>query len=502
MRAFDRLTLALRGCTLGDLFDHLERIHGRRILVEEADGGLHCTYSQAARRVREWAGSLVRRVAPGERVVLATPNSYEMFLLSLAVSRAGAVPVPVNQAMTPAEVRHVIRDSGAAMVVRSSAELEGGDALVEAVSVDRRSVAALFYTSGTTGRPKGVELTHSGLLSQIVPAALWPTGLRRNEAVVSLPIAHIMGFSVLLGLATAGIPVYFLPSFRPDEVLEAIERRRATMYVGVPAMYRLLLEAGAAVCDLSSVRVWVSGADVMPPELADTFKKFGATCRLPLVGPVGEALFVEGYGMVETAGGVAVRISPPLIPMERGPSLGVPLPGYRVRVVDPDGSEVTTGGTGELQLKGPGLLRGYWRAPDATQAAFTADGWLRTGDLVRKGPFGTFSFVGRAKDVIINGGYTVYAVEVETVLEEHPDVAEAVVVGVPDQTRGEVPVAAVRLLPGASTGPDELLGWARERLAEYKAPVRVMIVDDLPRTGTEKVRRAAVRELFLSTPVG
>jgi acyl-CoA synthetase (AMP-forming)/AMP-acid ligase II len=314
--------------------------------------------------------------------------------------------------------------------------------------------------------------------------------------VVSLPIAHIMGFISLLGLACAGIPVYHLPTFRPNDVLDAIEDRRATMFIGVPAMYRMMLEAGAESYDLTSVRIWGAGADVMPADVALRFKRMGATVSLPLVGSFGEALFMEGYGMVEVGGGVAAKLSPPMLPVGLGESLGFALPSYRLRVVDGAGGEVDTGEVGELWVQGPGVLRGYWNAPEATDAVVTADGWLRTGDLARRGPLGTVVFVGRQKDVIIHGGYSVYAKEVEQALEEHADVLEAAVLGVPDERLGEVPVAAVRLVDGAGASPDQIAAWLSEHLAEYKVPRRLLVVDDLPRTGTNKVQKDGLRPLF------
>jgi acyl-CoA synthetase (AMP-forming)/AMP-acid ligase II len=314
--------------------------------------------------------------------------------------------------------------------------------------------------------------------------------------VVSLPIAHIMGFVTLLGLASAGIPVWFLARFSAAAVLDAVEARRPSVFVGVPSMYRLLEEAGAAERDLSSIRVWISGADAMPGDLARRFKGYGATATLPLVGSVGEATFVEGYGMVETGGGVAAKISPPLLGVGLGDSLGVPLPGYRFRVVDDAGEDVGRGREGELWVRGPGALRGYWGAPEATEEVLTDDGWLRTGDLVRRGVLGTAVFAGRKKDVILNGGYTVYPREVEVALEGHPDVVEAGVVGVPDPQRGEVPAAAVRLDAGATVTADELVTWVGQRLSSYKAPRRVVVVDELPKTGTDKVRRQELQALF------
>ncbi|MCB1039587.1 MAG: AMP-binding protein, partial [Acidimicrobiales bacterium] len=294
-------------------------------------------------------------------------------------------------------------------------------------------------------------------------------------------------FAMAIGAACAGVRVCFLDRFHPIAVLDAIESRRSSLFAGVPAMYRMLEEAGADDRDLTCVRCWISGADAMPAELAHRFKRRGASVTLPIVGPVGEAAFAEGYGMVETAGGVAVRVSPPLVPAALGGSIGMPLPGVRFRVVDEDGHEVSLGGVGELLLQGPGVLAGYHGAPEITASALTADGWLRTGDLARRGPLGMVNFEGRMKDVIKRGGYSVYAVEVEHDLEEHPAVVEAAVVGVPDERDGEVPVAAVRLVAGATVAAVDLDGWAAKRMAAYKVPVRFVAFDDLPRTGTDKV---------------
>jgi acyl-coenzyme A synthetase/AMP-(fatty) acid ligase len=381
------------------------------------------------------------------------------------------------------------------VILRSARDASGAAPLDQAVLVRPDDLGALIYTSGTTGRPKGARLTHRALVGSLTASALWPSGLRRDEAVLSLPVAHIMGFATLLGLAGAGIPAWFLPTFRAEALLDAIETRRATIFVGVPAMYRMLLEAGAEKRDLSSVRIFMSGADVMPQDLAAKFKRMGSTAYL-FGRPVGEAAFVEGYGMVESAGGAAVRFSPPGFSLPFIDGVGLPLPGYRFRVVDDLGREVPPGVVGELLLKGPGLLDGYHGDAQATASAMTEDGWLRTGDLARRGPLGGVVFAGRKKDVLMVGGYSVGAGEVEAALEAHPDVLEAAVVGLPDERMGEVPAAAVRLRPGSSTRAEHLVGWAAEHLSDYKAPRRIMVVDDLPRTGTSKVQKDEVRELF------
>jgi acyl-CoA synthetase (AMP-forming)/AMP-acid ligase II len=487
--------LVRRDHSLGNLLERLAGIHGDRRLVTEPRG-LQLTYRQAAKRVARWAGGIAERIEPGDVVVIATPNGYEQLLLCLAVARAGGIPAPLNDAMRPDEIAHVIADSGAALTVRSPHEVDGSPPLRQAAGAAGGDVAALFYTSGTTGRPKGAALTHAGILGPLRPGVAFPAELRHDEAVISLPVAHIMGFVTLLGLASAGVATWFSPRFHAEEVLDAIEQRRASVFIGVPAMYRLLLEAGAEERDLGSVRIWGSGADVMPPDVARRFKRLGATIRLPFLGDVGEATFAEGYGLVETAGGVAAKVSPPFLRTGTGASVGIPLRGYRLRVVDEEGCDITDGETGELLVKGPGLLAGYWHDDEATRAVLDEEGWLHTGDLARRGPFGTVTFAGRSKDVIMRGGFSVHAVEVEAVLEAHPDVLEAAVVPLPDERLGEVPGAAVRLVPGVSLDEAALDAHAREHLAHYKVPVRYVAVDELPRTGTRKVQRREVVALL------
>src|SRR5437588_6327806 len=268
------------------------------------------------------------------------------------------------------------------------------------------------------------------------------------------------------------------------------------MFVGVPAMYGMMLEAGAEERDLRSVRLWASGADVMPEDLIRTFKKMGAIATLPIVGAsIGEAAFVDGYGMVELGGGVAIRFSLPMVSLPIGSNVVSPLPGYKRRVIDEEsGDDVRLGQVGELVVKGPGVMKGYHGQDEATKETITEDGWLRTGDLARKGPLGLVEFAGRKKHVIKHGGYSVFAVEVERSLEEHPSVVEAAVIGLPDDRKGEIPVAVVRA--DGDVKEKELVDWAREHMADYKAPRQVKIVDELPRTGTDKVQKDELLELF------
>lgn len=490
----DRIALVRgEGLTLGTLMERVVGLHPDRALVTELAGGRTLTNTEAAALVDRWAGAIAAATEPGDRVVLATPNGYDQFLLTLAASRAGRIPAPVNSQMAPAEVEHVVEDSGASLVVRAASDLEAtATPFGRAVAAEPGAIAALFYTSGTTGKPKGAELTHAGLIGGMTRAALIPQARRHDEIVLALPVAHIYGFTLLVGAACAGVPTYFLDRFRPTDVLDALESRRASVFAGVPAMYRMLEEAGADDRDLRSVRLWISGADAMPDELVTRFKRRGATATLPFVGSIGEAMFAEGYGMVETGGGVAIKVSPPLLPASFGGSLGMALPGVKMKVVDEAGEEVAVGSVGELWLSGPSILKGYHGAPEATANALTPDGWLRTGDLARRGPLRAINFEGRMKDVIKRGGYSVYAVEVEQALEEHPSIVEAAVVPVPDERDGEVPVAAVRLTKGAVLDDLDLEAWASQHLSRYKVPVRFVAFDEFPRTGTDKIQRREV----------
>jgi acyl-coenzyme A synthetase/AMP-(fatty) acid ligase len=502
--AITRLRVALGGgLTLANLADTLAAMHGNAVALHEEhpDGAVRkLTYDQLAAQVARWSAAVSARTRPGDSVVVATPNGVDQMMVCLAVARAGRLPAPVNAQMSEVEVGHVIADAGATLVVRSGTELDRGQGSRSTpeppVVAQADDIAALFYTSGTTGAPKGAELTHRALVGGVASTALVPPMPGGAEVLMALPVAHIMGFVGLLGPFLMGAPIYFMDRFHASRVLDVIEGRRVAAFVGVPAMYRMLLEAGAADRDLSSIRVFVSGADVIPAELARVFKSMGSSFSLPLIGGVGEAFFLEGYGMVEVGGGVAAKVSPPLMSVGLGDSLGVPLPGWRMRVVDSKGRPVGTGKVGELQLKGPGVLKGYHGDPDSTAAVLTSDGWLRTGDLVRAGTCGTVVFQGRTKHVVKSGGYSVYPVEVEADLEEHPDVLEAAVVGLPHPKLGEMTAAAVRLRPGSKLTAEALQAWAESRMAHYKAPKRFVIVDDLPRTGTRKVQRGRVADLF------
>lgn len=499
LRARVQLAVTDDALTLASIAGRAASVHGNRVLITTPTGTCW-TASQAAAAVEHASAVLSAKVNPGDRVLVDLPNGPELVLGCLAVCRAGGVAVPVNDASTDIERAHVQHDCGSKLTLSDPSLLaprELSSTHTISHECNPADVAVLLYTSGTTGKPKGAALTHRGLLSSTRRLALLPTGLRRDEIVMALPLAHIMGFAGFLGALTAGLPAYVIPRFRPNDVLDAIEQRRSTMFVGVPTMYRMLLEAGAQSRDLTSIRVWMSGADAMPPELARQFQKMGATITLPLIGSaLGEALFFEGYGMVELSGAAIVKVTPPYAGGRFSRARGMSMPGYRTRIVDKNDRTVRIGQIGELLVTGPGILDGYYGDEAATAAARTSDGWIRTGDLARRGAAGTVEFIGRAKDVIKVGGYSVYAAEVQAAIESIEGIAEAAVVALPDPRKGERVAAAIRLLPSAHVDPEEVKKSLADSLAAYKVPSVVVILDVLPLTTTGKVRRNELQALL------
>lgn len=526
-----RLGLALRrDLTLANLFDRLASVYRDRPALllparSRVAGRATISFAEAARAVARLATALSREgVRTGDAVALVPSNGCDYLLAFLAVVRAGGVAVPINPVLKPAEVRTLVSLSGARTVLADPVTLRravgerrrfgrrverwlclgpaagttdivararGVRAPAPPVPVAPDTVVAVMYTSGTTGRPKGARLTNEGLLALLSTSALQPTGLPGTirRAVTALPIAHIMGLATSLGLAMAGISNRMLPHFDATEVLDAIEGDRAELFIGVPAMYHAMLEAGAEDRKLSSIKAWASAADVMPRDLARRFQSLGR-----LAGPV-PALFIEAYGMVELAGAAMAKVIPPGPDLLSGRLAGVPLPGYRVKVVDERGRALPRGRAGELCVKGPGVLESYHGDPVATGLVLEG-GWLRTGDIARIGPLGTVVFAGRAKDVIKVGGYSVFPAEVEEEIRLHPKVGDVAVLGIADPRRGRVPVAAVVPAPGRSLTAGELEAWGKQEIASYRRPRRWLVLQALPRGSTRKVDKRALGRMF------
>jgi long-chain acyl-CoA synthetase len=464
------------------------------------------TYSdlrEAAGRVTSLLSSA--GVAPGDRVGIMLPNVPAFPIAFYGALGAGAVVVPMNPQLKGREVTYYLADSGAKILFAwyaAAGEAGKGAAATgtRVVTVDepdmRTLLAGLFpvhtrveraddddavvlYTSGTTGQPKGAQLTHANLGRNATLTADTLLGAGPDDVIMGcLPLFHVFGLTCGLNATIAGGgTLTLLPRFDPGRALDIIARDRVTIFEGVPTMYAAMLnDPAGADADVASLRVCVSGGAALPVEVLHGFEKaFGC-------------MILEGYGLSETSP-VASFNHPDA---ERKPgSIGTPVAGVEMRVVGPDGAELPQGEVGEIAIRGHNVMKGYWGKPEATAEAIP-DGWLRTGDLARVDSDGYFFIVDRKKDLIIRGGYNVYPREIEEVLYEHPAVAEAAVVGVPHAALGEEVAAAVALKPGATATPDELRTFVKERVAAYKYPRHVWLADALPKGPTGKILRREV----------
>jgi long-chain acyl-CoA synthetase len=337
----------------------------------------------------------------------------------------------------------------------------------------------ILYTSGTTGPPKGAELTHANLdgNAEVVTRTLIQVG-PGDVVLGALPLFHSFGQTAAMNASLrGGACLALLPRFDPAAALELMQSLGATVFLGVPTMYAAILNCPQSEeSDLSSLRTCVSGGQSMPVELLRGFEeRFG--CKI-----------LEGYGLSETSP-VACQNRPD---RERKPgSIGIPIEGTEMKIVDEAGKQVETGEVGEILIKGPNVMKGYWRRPDATADAIK-DGWLHSGDIGRTDEDGYFYVVDRIKDLIIRGGYNVFPREVEEVLYEHPDVLEAAVVGIPDPTHGEEIGAAVVLRSGAEVSADQLQQHVKSQLAAYKYPRRIWFLDELPKGPSGKILKREI----------
>jgi len=516
--ALDTLTLANLTDRLGETYGERTAFILERPLALPGAPGSVLSFAGLARLVRRATGVLrALGIRPGDRVGLCTRNRMELAVAEWAAVRAGAVAVPVGARLPADEIARMLADAGARILI-ADAWVLGGPLRERALPVERRIVvdgdgiegaeplgrllaaaadtepvevadgdlAAIFYTSGTTGRAKGVMLTHGNLMFATratlrTMAAMGPPGPMLGLMV--MPLANTSGHQGLLLSIARATSVIVLDRFEPNTVLDLIERHRVSLLSGTPTMFRLLWEAGAPARDLSSILAFGGGGDYFDRETVDRFR------ALPR-GPEAPAFFVTGYGMTETAGQVTQAFPAP----EFDGDLGVVQPGIAHRVVGPDGAPVGAGDVGELEVRGPNVSPGYWNAPDASAALFH-DGWLRTGDLVRERDDGRLQFAGRVKDIIVSGGNTIYPPEIERVLLEHPGVARAAVVAAPDPLMNEVPVAAVEPHPDTTLDPEALLAWLRDRVAPYQRP-RSIVVMPLPTSADLKVKRRLVAEML------
>jgi malonyl-CoA/methylmalonyl-CoA synthetase len=474
--------------------------------------GFSMTYGEMDAGAARWANALAALgVEPGDRVAVQVEKSVEAVLLYLGCLRAGGVYLPLNTAYTLAELEYFIGDAEPRVVVCDPGARAAlapvaarlGVAAVETLGADGKGsladravaapaafedvprqagdLAAILYTSGTTGRSKGAMLTHANLASNArTLKALWR--FTSDDVLLhALPIFHIHGLFVALNtVLMAGASIIFLPRFDVDEIVRQLPR--ATALMGVPTFYvRLLADPRLDRGLVRNVRLFVSGS---APLLAETHRQWRER--------TGHAI-LERYGMTETG----MNTSNPYEGDRVAGTVGHPLPGVELRITDPEtGRELPQGEIGMIEVRGPNVFKGYWRMPDKTAAEMRPDGFFVTGDLGTVDERGYVSIVGRGKDLIITGGFNVYPKEVEGEIDALPGVVESAVIGLPHADFGEGVTAAVVLQPGASLTEAEVLAALADRLAAFKRPKRVVFVDDLPRNTMGKVQKAALREAY------
>jgi long-chain acyl-CoA synthetase len=453
------------------------------------------------------AGLLAARgIAPGTPIGIMLPNVPEFASVYYGILRTGAVVVPMNPLLKAREIAYYLGDSGAPVifawhVTAPEVEIGAKEAGAEAILVDPATfpdilataspapqvvdraaydTAVVLYTSGTTGHPKGAELTHANLINNVEVSAADLFQLGPDDLIFGgLPLFHAFGQTCTLNAAImTGASLTVLPRFDAAKALGILADQRVTIFAGVPTMFSALLHVpDRSGYDVSALRLCISGGAAMPVEVLRQFED------------AFDCIVLEGYGLSETSP-VASFNHPG---RERKPgSIGTPIRGVEMRVVDASGAEVPQGEVGEIAIRGHNIMKGYLNRPDATAEAVSADGWFRTGDIGRVDEDGYYYIVDRKKDLIIRGGYNIYPREIEEVLYEHPEVAEAAVVGIPHPELGEEVGAAVALKPGATVTPDELRSYVKSQVAAYKYPRRVWIVDALPKGPTGKILKKEI----------
>jgi long-chain acyl-CoA synthetase len=470
-------------------------------------GDVVITYAELDRAAAAVAGVLRDRgIEPGDRVGIMLPNVPEFAMAYYGVLRAGGVVVPMNVLLKEREVAFYLGDSGARLIfawheLADGAQAGAADVGAECIVVEPDSFAELLaradpvdevfdrhadddavilYTSGTTGKPKGAQLTHANLaINADVSKALFTLG---HEDVVlgALPLFHAFGQTCgLNATVSAGASLALVPRFDAGKVLATIERDRVTVFEGVPTMFAALLHHPERErFDAGTLRACVSGGAALPVEVLRGFEAaFGC-------------VVLEGYGLSETSP-VACFNHPD---RERKPgSIGTPVEGVEMKLVDDHRDDAAPGEAGEIAIRGHNVMKGYWNRPDATAGAIDADGWFYSGDIARIDDDGCYFIVDRKKDLIIRGGYNVYPREVEEILYEHPAVREAAVIGIPHDSLGEEVGAAVALKPGAVLSESEIRDYVKANIAAYKYPRHVWFVDELPKGPTGKILKREIK---------
>ena len=484
---------------------------GERIFLRDFASRNHYTYRDLESVTDQLAGALQELgVQSGERVALLHPNHSDFILGYFAIIKAGAVAVPINPVYTAKEVCYILQDCGAGSLLTTSEfeplleEIKGqaahlkrsvikneGQSLMQALETRAQGLkpfarpdrapddpAFIFYTSGTTGRPKGVVLTHRNLIFGGANTAQ-NYGLQETDVtIVCLPLVHIFAnASPVFGSLNSGGSVIVTPRFQAEMVFEAIEQYKVTWFPGVPTMFGYLLnEFDLKPRNVSSLRMGLSGGASLAAEHLTQFEK------------TFQATLLEVYGLTESTGLVTAN---PVYGVRKTGSIGMNVSGVSVRLVDQNGNETPAGEVGELIFRGPNATPGYWQQPEMT-AATIKNGWVYTGDLARRDEDGYYFIVGRKDELIVSGGYNIYPREIEDVLYQHEDIIEAAVIGAQDQHLGEVPRAYIALRSGSSLSAEVILDFCRAHLTAYKIPRHVEIMKELPKNATGKILKKAL----------
>jgi fatty-acyl-CoA synthase len=504
----------------GDLLGERARLTPAKLAVVDVATGARLSYGELDARAAACAGALRHGLglARGDRVGVLAGNRLEYLDLFYAAGKSGLVLVPVGTRLTAHEIAHIVGDSGMRGLIYDGAFLDTVRALREVVRVEHwiaidgpagpgdlrlpdaiRAAAgadrstrercgpddlyALLYTSGTTGRPKGVMVPHRMVSwNAYNTVACWQ--LREDDvSPVFTPLYHAGALGAfLLPIVAIGGTIVLHAGFETTEVWDAIVRERCTVVLGVPTIWKMLLEAPEfATADLSHVRWFISGGAPLPEYIAAAFEARGV-------------VFKQGYGLTEV-GVNCFSMTVEESARKRG-SIGKPLMMTEARLAGEQGADAAAGEVGELWLRGPHVSLGYWKSPEATRAALDAEGWFHTGDLARRDDEGFYYIAGRQKDMFISGGVNVYPAEIEAELLQHAAIADAAVIGVPHATWGEVGVAFVVLRPGEPLDPAQLAAQLERRLARYKIPRDFVALDALPRTAYGKVQKGVLQEAY------
>lgn len=498
--------------------------NGDRAALIDVTSDAVTTYRELEARTNRLADALSHKgVRPGDRVAMLTLNSPQMMELYFAVAKLGAISVPVNARLSAREVAYVLNDSGAIVLFSSTAlATTAAEAMAQSPSVrhhlqiamaaeraagvgadyegvlesgapDRvvrdvleTDTCVIMYTSGTTGRPKGAMLTHRNFFYNAVNLFGFGSGLGREDVTLTAaPLFHIGALGVhTMPFLFIGACVAITESFVPTEWIEAAEKYRITKAFNVPAMWAAIAQVmPGSDHDLSALTFAVSG---------------GAPCPIPVIRSLqGQGMqFTEGFGLTETSP-IAACLAPEDV-VDHAGSIGRPVNFNEFKIVDEEDREVPVGAVGELCVQGANVFAGYWDRPAETADALRG-GWFHTGDMATVDSDGFYTLVDRKRDMIITGGENVYPIEVEQVMYEHPDVTEVAVIGVPDEQWGESVAAVVVLRDGGSVTADELRNWTRERVARFKAPKQIHLVEELPRNATGKILKRTLRQTWGGT---